>query len=40
MRLYVEVTSREEKSDFVKDAIEYYLESLKEDKKNKPMQNA
>lgn len=34
MKLYLAVTSREEKSDFVKDAIEHYLEHLKKCKKS------
>jgi hypothetical protein len=40
MRLFVEVSSKEEKSDFVKDAIEYYVNYLEEKRKNKPMTNA
>lgn len=32
MKLYIAVASREEKSDFVKDAIEYYLEYLRKKK--------
>lgn len=40
MRLYSEVVSQEEKSDFVKDALEFYIKYLNEIEKNKPMQNA
>jgi predicted DNA-binding protein len=30
MRLYLEVSTKEEKSDFVKDAIEHYIKHLEE----------
>lgn len=36
MNLYLEVMSQEEKSDFVKKSIEYYLEYLKNKQNNKP----
>jgi len=32
MKLYSEVVGKEEKSDFVKDAIEFYLKNNKEEK--------
>lgn len=35
MKLYTTVNAMEEKSDFIKDAIEFYLEHLEENKKNK-----
>lgn len=40
MRLLLVVSNLEEKSDFIKDAIEYYLEYLENKQKNKPIQNA
>lgn len=33
MKLYLVVNSQEEKSDFVKDAIEYYLKYLEQKEK-------
>lgn len=36
MKLYTEVTSREEKSDFIKDAIEFYLDHIQKKEKDKP----
>lgn len=35
LRLFLAVNSMEEKSDFVKDAIEHYLEFLENNEKNK-----
>jgi hypothetical protein len=40
MKLYTTVIAKEEKSDFVKDAIEFYIEYLEEKQKNKSIQNA
>lgn len=34
MKLYTTVDSLEEKSDFVKDAIEFYLKHLEKEKEN------
>jgi hypothetical protein len=39
MKLYLEVTGKEEKSDFVKDAIEYYLEFLRIKQKSESTNN-
>lgn len=33
MRLYLTVSNKEEKSDFIKDAIEFYLEYLEKNNK-------
>lgn len=35
MRLYTTVDAQEEKSDFVKKALEYYIEHLKKNKEEK-----
>lgn len=40
MKLYTTVMGKEEKSDFVKDALEFYIKYLEKEQKNKPMQNA
>lgn len=36
MKLYLEVSSKEEKSDFIKKAIEFYMNYLEKQQKNKP----
>lgn len=36
-KLYTEVNNMEEKSDFIKDAIEFYLDYTEEKRKNKPI---
>lgn len=36
MRLYTIVNSMEEKSDFIKDAIEFYIKYLEKEQNNKP----
>ncbi|MGX7745848.1 hypothetical protein [Rhodopseudomonas parapalustris] len=35
-KLFLEVTSKEEKSDFIKDAIEFYIQFLEKSKKKSP----
>ncbi|WP_167332701.1 hypothetical protein [Clostridium haemolyticum] len=35
MNLYLEVQGQEEKSNFIKNAIEYYIKYLKKQKENK-----
>jgi len=32
LKLYMEVNSKEEKSDFIKDAIEFYMKFLEKEK--------
>lgn len=39
MKLYTMIMTKEEKSDFIKDAIENYLEYLNQRYKNKSTQN-
>lgn len=36
MRMFLEVNSKEEKSEFVKDAVEFYIHHLQETEKKKP----
>jgi hypothetical protein len=36
MKLYTEVIAKEEKSDFIKDALEFYIEHLQKSEKDKP----
>lgn len=40
MKLFTTVNSKEEKSDFIKDAIEFYIEYLEKTQKNKPTHDA
>ncbi|HIG0360368.1 hypothetical protein [Clostridium botulinum] len=40
MKLYLEVISKEEKSDFVKQAIEHYIKFLDNSQKEKVQRNS
>jgi len=39
IKLYLEANSKEEKSDFIKDAIEFYMNYLEKQQENKPNHN-
>lgn len=40
MKLYTTVIAKEEKSDFVKDAIEFYIDHLQKKEKDKSTEKA